>query len=59
MKALFTFFRKRPWLLFVLMFLLLITAWTILIVIAVRNRPETIEVETVGVVPAVSAERPC
>ena len=36
---------KRPWLLIVLAFLLLIGAWTALISIAVEHAPETIEVE--------------
>lgn len=33
------FLRKRPWLFVVAAFVLLITAWTILITIAVNNRP--------------------
>lgn len=33
------FFRKRPWLFVVAAFVLLITAWTVLITIAVKNRP--------------------
>lgn len=36
------FFRKRPWLFVVAAFVLLITAWTVLITIAVKNRPEDV-----------------
>ena len=39
------FFRKRPWLIVVAAFALLISAWSSLIVIAVRNQPETIQIE--------------
>lgn len=34
---------RRPWLLVVLAFLLLITAWSALITIAVKHAPEKIE----------------
>ena len=37
-------FRSRPWLFIVFAFVFLITAWSILVVVAVRNRPESIEV---------------
>lgn len=33
------FLRKRPWLFVVAAFVLLIIAWTVLITIAVKNRP--------------------
>jgi hypothetical protein len=36
------FFRKRPWLFVVAAFVLLIIAWTVLITIAVKNRPEDV-----------------
>lgn len=36
------FLRKRPWLFVVAAFVLLITAWTILITIAVKNRPDEV-----------------
>jgi hypothetical protein len=36
------FFRKRPWLLVVAAFILLIAAWTVLITIAVKNRPDDV-----------------
>ena len=36
------FFRKRPWLFVVAAFVLLIIAWTILITIAVKNRPDDV-----------------
>ncbi|MFC7339193.1 hypothetical protein ACFQY0_18510 [Haloferula chungangensis] len=37
-------FVKRPWLIIVFAFLLLIAAWTALITIAVKHTPERIEV---------------
>ena len=36
------FLRKRPWLFVVAAFVLLIIAWTVLITIAVKNRPEDV-----------------
>jgi hypothetical protein len=36
--------KKRPWILVVLAFLLLIGAWTALITIAVNHAPEKVEV---------------
>ena len=37
--------RKRPWLWIIVAFLLLIGAWTGLIMIAVKNKPQSIELE--------------
>lgn len=34
---------KRPWLLIILAFLLLIGAWTAMITIAVRHSPQSVE----------------
>lgn len=39
-------FKKRPWLLVIVAFLLLITGWTALIKIAVTNQPERIPLDT-------------
>lgn len=39
-------FRKRPWLLIVVAFVLLIGAWTTLILVASRHIPEVIPLET-------------
>jgi hypothetical protein len=38
--------KKRPWLIVVFAFALLIAAWSVLIYIAVKNTPETIPLET-------------
>lgn len=38
-------FRKRPWLLIVVAFVLLIGAWTSLILVASRNVPEVVPLE--------------
>lgn len=35
---------QRPWLFIVFAFVLLMSAWTSLIVVAVKNRPATIEI---------------
>lgn len=40
-----TLLKKRPWLLIVAAFLILIGAWTILITIAVRNQPQAVPFE--------------
>ena len=40
-------FRRRPWLFIVLAFVLLMGAWASLIVIAVQNRAETIDLNEV------------
>jgi hypothetical protein len=40
-------FRDRPWLLVVLAFIILIGAWTALILIAGRNKPEPVEIKKV------------
>ena len=37
------FFRKRPWILVVLAFLLLVSAWVSLIVVAEKNKPPSLE----------------
>jgi hypothetical protein len=37
---------KRPWLLIVMAFLLLIGAWTTLILVATRNPPEEVPLES-------------
>ena len=37
-------YRKKPWILVVAAFLILITAWSTLIFIAVNNQPEKLEV---------------
>ena len=39
------FFAKRPWLIVVFALLLLISAWSSLIVIAVKNQPASIDIE--------------
>ena len=39
-----SFLNRHPWLYVVLAFVLLITAWSALITLAVKNSPETIEV---------------
>ena len=39
------FFRKRPWLWIIVAFVLLIGAWTALIMIAVKNKPQSIEID--------------
>jgi len=39
-------FLARPWLLVILAFVVLISAWVILFVLADRNLPEFIEVQT-------------
>ncbi len=36
-------FRKRPWIWVIVAFLLLIGAWTTLILIALKNQPQNIE----------------
>ena len=38
--------KKRPWLIVVFAFVLLISAWSVLVYIAVNNTPETIKLET-------------
>ena len=40
-----TIIKKRPWLLIVAAFLILISAWTALITIAVRNQPKAVPLE--------------
>lgn len=40
---------RRPWLFVVLAFIILIAAWTFLIVIAHRNKPETVPLKTTPV----------
>lgn len=37
------FFLRHPWLFVVFAFLLLIAAWSTLIVVAIKNSPQTIE----------------
>jgi|GEM_PF-856749 len=37
-------FKKRPWLWVVVAFVLLISAWTVLITLALNNQPETIDI---------------
>jgi len=39
---------RFPWLPFVLAFLLLISAWTVMIIIALRNQPGQVPLETDG-----------
>lgn len=39
-----SFLNRHPWLYIVLAFVLLISAWSALITLAVKNSPETIEV---------------
>lgn len=39
------FFARRPWLWVVIIFLLLIAAWTFLIVTAVKNRPQKVPLD--------------
>jgi hypothetical protein len=39
-----SFLNRHPWIYVVLAFVLLITAWSALITLAVKNSPETIEV---------------
>ena len=40
------FFTKRPWILVVIAFLILIGAWSAFISIAIRNQPEKVPLET-------------
>ncbi len=42
------FIHKRPWVLIVAAFLMLIGAWSSLIVIAVKNQPQKLELKTDG-----------
>ncbi|MEM1084420.1 MAG: hypothetical protein AAGI48_09865 [Verrucomicrobiota bacterium] len=42
-QALSTMMTRRPWILVVIAFLLLIGAWSALITIAVKHSPQTIE----------------
>lgn len=37
---------RKPWLLVVAAFVLLISAWTVLICVAVKNRPEEVPLES-------------
>lgn len=46
MKALISFLNRHPWIYVVLAFAVLIGAWSALISLAVKNKPQTIEVET-------------
>lgn len=38
--------KKRPWLLIVAAFLVLISVWTAFLFLAVKNQPETVPLET-------------
>lgn len=45
MKAIISFLNRHPWIYVVLAFAVLIAAWSALISIAVKNKPQTIEVK--------------
>ncbi len=40
------FFAQRPWIFFILAFVVLIAAWTVFIIIAVKNQPEAVPLAT-------------
>ena len=47
-----TLLARKPWIFVVLAFLVLIGAWTVLVVLAVQNAPATVEI------PSPGSERP-
>lgn len=36
-------FRKRPWLVFILAFALLLAGWSVFLTLAIKNKPQTVE----------------
>lgn len=52
------FIHRHPWIILVIIFAILIGAWTIMIVIASRNRPEKVPLEHLDAVPQSTPDFP-
>jgi hypothetical protein len=52
------FIHRHPWIILIIIFAILIGAWTTMIVIASRNRPEKVPLENLDAIPQSTPDFP-
>lgn len=52
------FIHRHPWIILVIVFAILIGAWTTMIVIASKNRPESVPLEHLDAIPRATPNTP-